>query len=142
MRNRGATRTDYRLNSTVQYVQYKPLTITKMNAQEYAEYKASVERFTEGLTFISTGSCTGCDECNLSENCTDHERELAEEPYFSWQPCECCGSGLGGNRHPAHGFDKDDNLIHFAVCEDCLYYLNYGCLDDMTMLEIEESKTA
>lgn len=68
---------------------------------------------------------------------TDHERELAEEPSFSWSSCDCCGSTLGGDRHPAHGYDKDDNLIHLNVCADCFYYLNYGQLDDVSMLEIE-----
>jgi hypothetical protein len=23
------------------------------------------------------------------------------EPFFSWQPCECCGCRLGGDRHLA-----------------------------------------
>lgn len=26
------------------------------------------------------------------------------EPSFSWQPCEGCGSRLGGDRHPATGW--------------------------------------
>ena len=23
------------------------------------------------------------------------------DEHFSWRPCHCCGSKLGGNRHPA-----------------------------------------
>lgn len=25
-----------------------------------------------------------------------------EEQEFSWSECDCCGSSLGGSRHPAH----------------------------------------
>lgn len=116
-----------------------------MNAQEYAEYQKAVERGTAGLTFVSTGACPGCVDCDLSGEPTDHERELASEPFFSWHACDCCGSNLGGNRVPAHGFyhaDGADHLVHMDVCEDCDYYLNYGRLDDMTMMEVEQSRQA
>ena len=26
------------------------------------------------------------------------------DPHFSWQPCDGCGSTLGGDRHPATGW--------------------------------------
>lgn len=71
---------------------------------------------------------------------TEHDRDLAEEPSFSWSECDACGSTLGGNRHPAHGRDSNGDILHLSICEDCLYYLNYGQLDDMTMMEMEESK--
>ena len=70
-------------------------------------------------------------ECEPSE-C---ERESAEEASFSWSACDCCGSTLGGDRHPAHGW-LDKQLVHLSVCNDCLYYINYGQLDDMTMAEV------
>lgn len=68
-----------------------------------------------------------------------HQIELASEPHFSWSACECCGSDLGGNRHPAHGCDKNGDIVHFSVCEDCLYYINYEQLDDVSMEAIEAS---
>lgn len=40
----------------------------------------------------------------------DHpEYELHAEDWFSWSPCECCGSTLGGNR----------NRLAVLVSEDC-----------------------
>lgn len=110
-----------------------------MNKDQYDQCQKAVERNLHGLGHVSTGACSGCAECGLDEDCTDEERELAGEPHFSWRRCECCGSTLGGNRHYAHGRDKDGRLIHLGVCEDCLMYLNYGQLDDASMIEIEKS---
>ena len=59
----------------------------------------------------------------------DERYELASEPSFSWAPCECCGSSLGGDRYPAHGIDPDDangSVVHLDVCADCLMYLANG----------------
>jgi len=111
-----------------------------MNAKQYKAYQQAVEHNLRGLSFISTGACPGCDECGLSDEPTEDEVELAGEPHFSWSACECCGSRLGGDREPAHARDKNNTLIHFSVCVDCLYYLNYGRLDDSSMLEIESEK--
>jgi hypothetical protein len=30
------------------------------------------------------------------------------EPHFSWSPCQGCGSGLGGDRHPHIAMSKDE----------------------------------
>ena len=109
-----------------------------MNKDQYAAFKAAVAHHTQGLEFVSTGACSSCSECGPDEDCTDEERELAGEPFFSWSSCDCCGSTLGGNRHYAHGRDKDGRLIHLEVCEDCLMYLNCGQLDDTSMMEIQE----
>jgi len=109
-----------------------------MTKSEYADYEARVARGVEGLTFISTGACPGCEDCGLPKEPSEHERACAEEPHFSWRACDCCGSALGGDRHPAHGW-RGDSLEHLSVCTDCLYYLNYGRLDDTTMLEVEAS---
>lgn len=85
---------------------------------------------------------TICPRCNgIGEiDSTERERELAEEPGFSWSECDACGSTLGGDRHPAHGRDKDNAILHLSVCSDCVYFLNYGQLDDMSMAEIESNK--
>ena len=56
------------------------------------------------------------------------------EPYFSWSTCDCCG-GLPGDRYDANGFNRATKEIHeFSVCADCIYYAEYGQLDDMTMM--------
>lgn len=107
-----------------------------MTKQEYQQYQEAIQRNLKGIEHVSTGACPGCPECDLDKDCTEEERELAEEPSFSWSPCECCGSSLGGDRHPAHGL-IDGNLVHFSVCSDCLYFLNYGQLDDTSMAEME-----
>lgn len=93
-----------------------------MNKQQYAEYESRVEKYLNGIEHISTGPCPG--------------EEYSEEPWFSWSPCEVCGSSLGGNRESWHGV-VDGSIIHGTCCEDCAYYLNYGRLDDTTMMEIE-----
>lgn len=108
-----------------------------MNKLDYQKYQKAVEHNLQGLDFVSTGACPSCAECGLSDNPTDSEREIADEPHFSWHVCDCCGSALGGDRYPAHGRDKGNQIVHFTVCTDCLYYLNYGQLDDATMMEIE-----
>ncbi len=94
-----------------------------MNKQDYADYERAVASFHEANK-IKAGCC-GPVDCEHGE------------PFFSWRPCECCGSHLGGNREtyqfaPEHGepFEAD-------ICVDCVYYLAYGVLDDMTMLDIE-----
>ncbi len=113
---------------------------------QYKAYQSAVESNLKHLSFVSTGSCPGCSECGLDRDCSDLEREQAEEPGFSWTACEACGSNhsgdadrvVGGSRYPAHGRDKDSAILHLSVCVDCLYYLNYGKLDDLTMMEIEK----
>lgn len=112
-----------------------------MTKQEYEEYEQNVKNTLEGLQYISSGPCPGCDECLECDNPDDPSMEwydLAGEPHFSWSGCEICGSSLGGNRYSAHAVDKNNNIIHFDVCVDCYYYIEYGQLDDQTMSEIEE----
>lgn len=113
-----------------------------MTKQEYQKYQEAIERNLKGIEHVSTGACPGCSECDLPKDCTEEERELAEESHFSWYRCQSCGSTLGGDRHPAHGVIKlvgsPDLIFHFEVCSDCLYFLNYGRLDDLTMMEMEK----
>lgn len=109
-----------------------------MTKQDYQQYQQAIERNLKGIEHVSTGACRGCPECDLDMDCTEHQRELAEEPHFSWSACECCGSSLGGDRHKAHGIIQGTKeLIHLEVCSDCLYFLNYGQLDDTSMADIE-----
>jgi hypothetical protein len=96
-----------------------------MNKQEYAEYEASVAEFfeSEGLANLSIIS------------------EENSEPYFSWIPCDCCGRPEGGDRYDANGYNPTTKEVQdgYAICTDCMYYAEYGRLDDMTMYGIEDS---
>lgn len=92
-----------------------------MTKAEYAAYEKAVAEFMrrEGIE-------------TLNDN--------GEEGAFSWSPCHCCGTSLGGNRHTATGFDRGANAIyHYEICQDCVYYAAYGQLDDMTMMEMEDT---
>lgn len=104
-----------------------------MNRKEYSEYEAHVADFIkrEGLSFLSTGT----DENMLSE-----EQGGNVDPWFSWNPCDCCGCGLGGNREYLFARDSEDKLVHFEICTDCVYYINYGRLDDTTMMHLDDTE--
>jgi len=97
-----------------------------------SDFTEAVEHYLDGLEAVSSGPCPGCAECAVegAEEETEEWYGLAGEPYFSWSPCECCGSHLGGDRHPAHGLIKggklDGKLVHMDVCTDCLFYLANG----------------
>ena len=62
-----------------------------------------------------------------------------DEPFFSSQPCDCCGTTLGGNRIKASGFNAETNEVEeYEICIDCEYFAEYGKLDDQTMMNLEE----
>jgi len=104
--------------------------------EQYEQYKADVSQFLsdEGLSFLST-SCHDYDSCEAGDEGHDW-RECHGEPWFSWSPCECCGCTLGGTRQYLHARDRQDELVQFTICEDCVYYIEYGRLDDQTMQRI------
>ncbi len=138
-----------------------------MTKQQYTEFQANIKRNLRGLNFVSTGACPGCCGCGLEPRpcpdcdgqgtieesgelsgcnrcaaegtikATEHEIESAGHDEFSRSECEACGSTLGGARYAAHGRNEASEIIHFDVCADCLYFLNYGQLDDTTMMEME-----
>jgi hypothetical protein len=95
--------------------------------QDYEAYQKTVADTIkrEKLTFISTGTNDG-----------EHGDV---DPWFSWRPCECCGCTLGGNREYMWAW-SGETRVQFEICEDCVYYLEYGKLDDTTMLRIEVSQ--
>ena len=97
-----------------------------MNKQDYKEYEQAVSDFFagEGITNLSTINTIDGD---------------ALEPDFSNRSCDCCGSTLGGDRYQCNGWNPTLRTIedYPSVCQDCVYYAEYGQLDDMTMLEIE-----
>jgi hypothetical protein len=115
-----------------------------MNRAEYAEYEAAVAEFfqREGINCLCSGhpTCPECGEEWADEECPNGHgsRELWDEPFFSWRPCECCQRPLGGDREHATGWNPATRKIQeYDICIDCLYYAEYGRLDDMTMLELE-----
>lgn len=116
-----------------------------MTKQEYKEYEASVAEFfeSEGIENLTGGHirCPNCDvEWGDDDRCPKcgEDKECVDEPFFSWRPCDCCGSSLGGNREHATGYNREkDEIREYTVCEDCIYYAEYGRLDDTTMDEIE-----
>lgn len=89
----------------------------------------TVTKYMEGVKFFSLGACPGCADCGLEdvEDMDDPAYEDCEgQTDFTWSPCECCGSSLGGTRYWAHGFVTLDNgkevLCHFELCYDCFAY--------------------
>jgi len=116
--------------------------------QDYINYQARFEAGTNGLEFISTGINSKCTECQCIygyEN--EHEFEIAvenqdvlDEGSFSNSYCDICGSMLGGDKFIAHGINKDEELVHLEICVDCMYYNEYGQLDDMTMDRISKNE--
>lgn len=100
-----------------------------MTKTQYADYEKAVEHFHA--------------RNNLSGACSPKhsEPEPGFEPYFSWRPCECCGSHLGGDREDYTFATNDNQIIEASICVDCVYYLAYGQLDDMTMMEMGQETT-
>ena len=98
-----------------------------MKYEEYQAYEKRVKSFFEkhGLNNLS---------CNYNDETGD------PESFFSHNPCDCCGTKLGGTRYECNGYSETEkDVLDFAcVCEDCVYYAEYGQLDDMTMMEIKD----
>lgn len=95
-----------------------------MTKQEYAEYEAQVAEFmSHGLANLSTKSDDNGDRY----------------PFFSWSPCQCCGTHLGGDRYECNGYNVETKEVeeYDCICQDCVYYAEYGRLDDQTMLDME-----
>lgn len=99
-----------------------------MTKQEYAEYEDTLQTwwqdYSKGYGQGRLEDCIACPE--------------DDDPHFSWSECDICLRPLGGDRYPAHTIDKNGDVIHWSICPDCLYYLEYGRLDDITMLDMEE----
>ncbi len=90
------------------------------NQKDYDEYKARVKDFfeRENLNVMS---------------------DSGKEAFFQSSACECCGRSLGGDRYEVEGLTNSKpygaEIFEYDVCTDCLYYNEYGQLDDMTMLD-------
>jgi hypothetical protein len=94
-----------------------------MTRKEYQDYEERVAEF-----FTKEGI-----------NCLSSDSRYGEEPFFSWRPCECCESDLGGDRYTASGYCPESGEVYtYDICIDCMYYAKYGILDDQTMMDMEE----
>ena len=84
-----------------------------MTTQEYELFKQNVESFfkTEGIDRLT--------------------HTTVNEPSFSHQPCECCGSPLGGNRYEMAGWNVRTRAVYgmYSVCVDCVQYIANGELE-------------
>ncbi|GAG40794.1 unnamed protein product [marine sediment metagenome] len=114
-----------------------------MTKVEYEVYVKRVNAFfrTEGIANLSSSKPD--EHCPCGEDYTG-QKDYEVESYFSHARCECCLRPLGGGREHATGWcpgdeGKPGEVLCYEVCRDCLYYAEYGRLDDMTMLEIEDS---
>jgi len=97
-----------------------------MTKEEYKGYQERVSKFfeREGINNLSLAGGV-------------------EESFFSSRSCDCCGSLLGGDRWPVSGWNAHSKEIYcYDICPDCRYYAEYGQLDDMQMLEMEEQEAA
>ncbi len=91
-----------------------------MTSNEYKAYQAAVAAFMEREKL---------------ENLTS---TAIGEPFCSSRACDCCGDHFQGNRENANGYSRiDDEVKEYEICENCVYYAEYGRLDDMTMMEVE-----
>lgn len=87
-------------------------------AEDYRKYKRTVELFQQEfkLSHLSTG----------------------EKTWFSWDRCDCCQDGDGGERYGLYAHQEGNSeVVSFSICVDCVYYVNYGKLDDSTVTAIE-----
>ena len=106
-----------------------------MNKEEYEYYVKVATENLEGIHFSSGSLMEECRECTYSHPGAEYEDGICYEvePSFSYWPCSICGSTDGGNRTPTHGYDID-RLMHLFGCDDCVYFAEYGRLNDMAML--------
>jgi hypothetical protein len=92
-----------------------------MNRKEYQQYESRVRSFMQ------------------AEGIRNLTRDMDAENHFSWSPCDCCERPLGGDRMDASGYNPETKEIYkYQICPDCEYYAEYGCLDDMTMMDLDK----
>ena len=108
--------------------------LSKLNKAEYNDYCDAVRTFfkREGIQNL-TGGHIYCPDCGTEfEDITcpkcGMDKELADEAFFSWGRCECCGTRLGGSREFATGWDGKQ-VREYTVCSDCIYFAEYGYLE-------------
>jgi hypothetical protein len=99
--------------------------------QDKKTHNANHRKETRGMTYEEYENKVGKFLFDLSER--GYDVFTGDEIGFTWQGCDCCGRPEGGDKHSATGIKvgmhRDGGNIEFRVCEDCLFYLNYGHLD-------------
>lgn len=85
----------------------------------------------EGIINLASGHivCPVCKGAWDGEFCyaCGAVRSAWDEPFFSWAPCDCCGTTLGGDREYATAYNPTTGKIQeYTVCSDCIYYAEYG----------------
>ena len=89
--------------------------------EDYAEYEERVKIFKESEHYYY-----------------HYDKDENVDAYFSSTSCECCHRNLGGDRYDIMVRSTNDHKdLEYSVCWDCYYYLEYGQLDDMTMLDLK-----
>lgn len=105
-----------------------------MTKTEYTDYQASVAAFfkREGLNNLSILTKKEQREHGLPDE--------PSEPFFSSRPCHCCQRHLGGDRYDCHGYNPTTKEVQgeYEVCVDCVFYNEYGVLDDQTMMDMAD----
>jgi hypothetical protein len=118
-----------------------------MTTQEYENYERHFREFMEreGLNNLSASryKCPDCDQpfvCSACPRCGKDGGEFPVEPYFSWSPCIVCDCLEGGDRYDGNGWSERDQCIkeYEGVCGDCVFYAEYGRLDDAMMDRLTE----
>jgi len=91
-----------------------------MTKHEYKQFEDAVRLFFEREGIQQLGS------------------PINEDPFFSSNCCECCRRNLAGSRWTVPAVIKNSDIddLTYNICDDCLYYINYGVLDDTTMEEM------
>ena len=85
-------------------------------------------------------ACNAGYEAEAKEGYFVNQPEVEPEA-FSSRPCEICGTPLAGQRHLMVRIHPRDPNQNYSGCDDCQNYIEYGQLDDQTMLDIDKEVT-
>jgi hypothetical protein len=64
--------------------------------------------------------------------------QCEQEPHFSY--CDVCDAHTNVERASGYNRTTKEVQVYGRVCSDCLYFAEYGKLDDMTMEDVEKSR--
>lgn len=117
------------------------------------QFTEDFERNTRGLESVNVGASAICQSCldaygidpddygaehavtniakrDVIDRIQSDLVEMSGDSNFSWHACDGCGSTLGDNRHDAHAFDANGEVVHLDVCTDCAMYIANGELPE------------
>jgi len=71
----------------------------------------------------------------IVEGCQNLENQYSswlctgdQKTDFTWHHCETCNSNYAGSRYDATLLSKENEIVHFEICLDCVYYIADGSL--------------